>query len=97
MDNLIKQAIAQKHLISFYYQGLYRVAEPHILGICKGSKQILVYQVSGQSKSGILPDWRRLNIHEISRLQMLSEKFPGKRSFPSGKHSSWDFHLAIVD
>lgn len=97
MDEIMKQAISQERLIDFYYQGLHRVAEPHILGVCNGITQALVYQIDGQNKSGRLPNWKRIDIHEVSHLQILDKTFPGRRSFPSGKHSSWDIHLAVVD
>jgi hypothetical protein len=95
MEEQITQAISQVQLISFYYQNLPRIAEPHILGVCNGVTQMLVYQTGGQSKSGRLPDWRRVNIREISDLKVLDETFAGQRTV-SGKHSSWDSHLAIV-
>ena len=97
MEELLKQAIAQKNLIEFNCHGLQRIAEPHVLGVKGGVKQSLVYQVGGQSSSGGLPNWRRVDLHEISNHQVLDETFPGKRFFPSGRHTSWDVHLAIVD
>jgi len=58
IDQLLRGAIRNKRLIEFEYQQLKRVAEPHDYGIQNGIKKVLVYQVSGGSKSGRLPDWR---------------------------------------
>lgn len=96
MEEIVKQAIVQKRLIEFYYYGLHRIAEPHVLGISGGIAQVLVYQVGGQSSSGKLPNWRRVDLHEMSCLHILNQTFPGKRPFTSGRHSSWDIHLATV-
>jgi len=96
MDDMIIEAIQNKKMIKFTYHGLYRIAEPHIFGYCKGVKQLLVYQIGGQSQSGQLPDWRRLLVHEISQLIMLDESFPGHRPYPSGEHSPWDSYIAVV-
>lgn len=93
---LIKQAITQKHLIEFYYQDFQRIVEPHILGLKDGVLQVLVHQVDGQSSSGILPDWRRMNLENILHLQILDATFSSNPSNPYGNHSSWDEIIAIV-
>jgi len=96
MEDIIIQAIQQKRLIEFYYHGLYRIAKPHVLGIKDRVKQVLVYQIPGQSRLGKLPNWRRINLREISRLRILTETFAGSRPFPSGIHSSWNVQIKVV-
>ena len=96
MDELIKQAIAQKNLIDFDYRGLHRVAEPHVFGIKNGVRQALVYQIDGGSHSGKVTGWKRVDLHQMLRLKVLDLSFSGQRSFPSGKHSTWDICLAVV-
>lgn len=96
MDALVRQAIAEKKLVEFQYQGYTRIAEPHVYGLNSGIKQLLVFQVRGGSKSGRLPNWRRVDLPEVSDLQILNETFPGRRVNPSGEHSSWDETFAIV-
>ncbi|MBD2616304.1 WYL domain-containing protein [Nostoc punctiforme FACHB-252] len=96
ITGLIKQAITQKRLIEFYYQGLHRIAEPHILGLKDEAIQVLVYQVRGKSSSIKLPDWRRMNLDDMSRLQILDETFSPKPPSLYDCHSSWDEILAIV-
>jgi predicted DNA-binding transcriptional regulator YafY len=96
MKELIAQAINQKKLIEFTYQGRHRVTEPHVLGITNGIKQVLCYQTGGHSSRGNLPDWRRFDLHEMVGLKVLDTTFPGKRPYPSGRHSSFDHRIAIV-
>ena len=97
MEKLILEAIANKRLIEFYYRNLPRIAEPHVYGVTNGARQVLGYQTGGQSSNGGLPDWRRFDLNQMSRLAILPQTFPGRRPIPSGKHSSWDSRIAIVD
>ena len=96
MDALIRQAIAEKKLVEFQYQGYTRIAEPQVYGRNGGVEQLLVYQVRGGSKSGRPPAWRRVDLPKVSGLNILDETFPGRRANPSGEHSSWDETFAIV-
>lgn len=92
---LIQQAIREKRLLSFLYDGHTRIAEPHILGLQAGRYGILGYQVRGTSSRGVLPDWRRFYIDGMARLTLLDDPFPGRRPVP-GPHSSWDHVILIV-
>jgi hypothetical protein len=94
---LIKQAMNQKRLIEFYYQELRRIAEPHIIGLNNELVQVLVYQIRGESNSMKLPDWRRMNLDDMSRVQILDETFFNKPLSPSDSHSSWDEILFTLD
>lgn len=97
MDRLVVEAIGNKRLIEFSYHGLPRIAEPHIYGVTNGIRQVLVYQTGGQSSNGGLPNWRRFDLNQMTRLVILAQTFPGRRPIPSGRHSSWDSRIAIVD
>jgi hypothetical protein len=96
MQQVLEDAIAKKLLVEFGYHGHTRIAEPHVLGVSGGITQLLVYQVGGSSNSGGVPDWRRFDLSGASGLTVLSQSFPGARPFPSGKHSSWDYVIAVV-
>lgn len=89
-DKLLRTAILQKRLIRFNYSGKVRIAEPHDYGVQKGLVRLFCYQVGGQSNSGSLPDWRLLEVPEMSEIEVLNETFPGGRSVPSNKHQKWD-------
>lgn len=95
MDALIRRAIKERRLLEFWLHGLHRVAEPHLYGRHKGGLQLLVYQVRGDSRSGGLPYWRRVDLAEMSGLELLDEGFGAKRltALPAG----WDEVLAVVD
>jgi hypothetical protein len=97
MEQLIRTAIADKQLLEFTYHGLRRVAEPHVYGTVRGKYQLLTYQVGGQSSSGDLPNWRRVDVSGVSDLRLLEERFPGPRPSPSERQSRFDTVLAMVE
>jgi phosphoketolase len=98
MENIIIAAIKEKKILSFTYSGYPRIVEPHIYGTNEGARQLLGYQIRGSSSSGgALPEWRRFKIFAMQNLQILNEIFPGRRSYPSGKHSHWDEQILIVE
>lgn len=96
MDDIIRTAIKNKNLIEFAYENKHRIAEPHVYGILDGKRQLLVYQIAGQSSSGNLPNWRRMDVSKISNMRILDDHFPGRRPYPSGGHSSFDTVYAVV-
>lgn len=96
MNQVIEQAITSKKLIEFAYSGHPRLVEPHVLGVSGGITQVLGYQVGGSSNSGGIPEWRRFDLPKISRLKVTDKPFSGRRPVPSGKHSSWDYQIAVV-
>lgn len=96
MTQVIEQAIQSKKLVEFMYSGHLRVVEPHVLGVNGGVTQLLGYQIGGTSSSGGIPEWRRFDIPKMSGLSVCNESFPGTRPYPSGKHSSWNYQIAIV-
>ena len=97
-QQLIEQAIRAKSVIEFTYSNHNRVVEPHVLGIKDGAVQILGYQIDGSSSSGgRLPEWRRFELAKMSGLAITGGVFPGRRPFPSGRHSAWDHEILVVD
>jgi hypothetical protein len=93
----IRKAIADRNIIEFNYHGYPRIAEPHVYGIHNGKKQLLVYQIGGATSSGKIPDWRRINLDEISGIKVLTEqKFPGPRLNPSQYNNQWDTIVSMV-
>lgn len=93
-DDLIF-AINAQLVIEFNFDGK-RQVEPHVLGMYKGQLQLLTYQLSGESKSGGIPDWRRFNVAGLSNLFFTNRSFPGERANPSGKHAVFDKKIAVV-
>ena len=68
-------------------------------GIKNEKRQLLVYQVGGETSSGKIPDWRRVAIDEVSGLKTTTDqKFAGTRDNPSsGDYSDWDVIIARVE
>lgn len=97
LDSLLKTAISEKKIIEFNYHGYRRIVEPHVYGIKDGKYQIQVYQIAGGSESGGIPEWRRMDLDEVSGMRLSEERFKGPRPYPSGKHSEFDDIIAVVE
>ena len=95
LDRRLRAAIEDRRLVNFSYQGRPRKAEPHDYGINKGKVRLFCYQVGGESRSGKLPDWRLLEVPDISGLEITDESFRGPRNV-SGAHIAWDELFASV-
>ena len=96
MPDIIRQAIINKQIIQFNYNGLTRIVEPHVFGIKNGKLGLLVFQIGGQSSSGGLPNWRLLDINKIRDLQIINQNFPGKRPTSTDQHSDFTTIIDIV-
>jgi hypothetical protein len=88
LDRLIREAIAEKHLVQFGYKGKVRIAEPHDYGVQNGIVRLFCWQVSGRSSNRI-PGWRMFDVEGIENCEILGKHFPGNRDV-SGKHHNWD-------
>ena len=95
MDAIVREAINNKKLLEFDYDGFHRIVEPHVYGSKGGKNAILAYQVRGSSSSGNIPDWRRMALNKISNMRILNEEFDGRRE-THGSHSSFDITHLIV-
>ncbi|HEU5020896.1 MAG TPA: hypothetical protein VFT60_03360 [Bryobacteraceae bacterium] len=89
INPLIWAAIEQKRLLRFFYRNRERIVEPHDDGIHKGAVKLFGYQVGGSS-SAPLPNWRWVEQHLISDLQLLDRTFAGGRPTRTGRHQKWD-------
>jgi hypothetical protein len=89
IDQLIRKAITEKHLLRFTYKGQERIGEPHDYGIQSGIVRLFCYQVGGRS-NGRLPGWRLFDVSEMQDCEMLKQRFAGNRDTSSGKHHRWD-------
>ena len=76
MKTLINEAIKNRNLLEFNYQGFYRVVEPHTFGIYNNGNEILIaYQIDGESKSRKTPFWSNFLIDEIEDLLVSEDSF----------------------
>jgi hypothetical protein len=96
MDSVLREAIAQRRLVSFVLDGRRRIGEPHDYGIKDGVPKLLFYQTAGESSSGQPLGWRTALLSKMSDVKLLDERFPGPRPAPSGRHVSWDSLYASV-
>lgn len=94
-DAIIRKAIKEKRLLWLEYAGYTRIVEPHTYGSRKNEDQIQTYQLRGGSSSGGLPQWRTLRMHDITKMRILHERFPGRR--PAVNHQNWDIIYRMVD
>jgi hypothetical protein len=95
LDHLLRTAIDQTRLISFFYKGKLRIVEPHDYGVHNRVIKLLTWQVGGSS-DGPLPSWRWIEVEGMSGGEMLYQTFPGGRPPQSGKHHQWDQLFARV-
>lgn len=92
---LIHDAIDDRRVLHFRYQGHERVAEPHVLGMIGGQLQLLGFQIDGHSSSGGLPDWRLYKLDEISSLAQTGKGFAGPRPTRGGP-TPFDRQIVVV-
>jgi len=93
---MLIRAISEQRVVEFDYRWQHRIVEPHTLGInASDAKQLLAYQVGGESSSGALPGWRRFDVADIENLEMRAATFP-RRSPRSGEHARWRQIIAYV-
>jgi hypothetical protein len=89
LDQMLRTAIEQARLLRLRYQEKVRIVEPHDYGQHKGVIKLLAWQIGGSS-SRPLPNWRWLEVAQITDAEMLDQTFPGGRLAPTGKHNEWD-------
>lgn len=76
----IKNAIQNKCLLSFNYDGFQRVVEPHTYGIdSKGHTALRAYQVRGGSESGESIGWKLFHVDQMQQVAIGSQHFSGPR------------------
>jgi len=75
--DLIKQAIAERNLISAVYHGKRRGLCPHVLGWKAEREHALFFQIGGDSAKGLSSDgsWRCLNLDELSEVEVIEGEF----------------------
>jgi hypothetical protein len=80
MDAIIGFAIENKKLLSFDYDGYFRIVEPHCFGLTtKSNPAIRAFQIEGGSSSGRL-DWKMYELSKIENLELLERSFESPRT-----------------
>ncbi len=81
MNQIICEAIKNKSVIKFYYEGHLRIVEPHAYGIHKDtSNEVLcAYQIGGYSSSNKAPFWRLYDVSKMTDIEITSDKCDNPR------------------
>lgn len=95
MDEMIREAMSERKLLAFDYDGHHRIVELHVYGRKSDQNGVLAYQIGGQSSTGRF-DWKRMHMKKMTNMKVLNKTFPGKREV-TGMHSLWDLYYFIVD
>lgn len=77
MRSRIIEAIQNKKILEFRYDGQDRIVEPYILGLFRGAAggTLMAFQIGGGSNSGGIPDWRNFDLKKIFKLAVTKRTF----------------------
>jgi hypothetical protein len=79
MDDIIIYAIQNRKLLSFTYDSLFRVVEPHCYGkSSKGNYCMRAYQVDGESSTGFM-GWKLFDLSKTKNVELLETAFQSIR------------------
>ena len=92
--NVIAQAIAERRLLEFYYDGLPRLVVPAIYGYTTtGKASLRGYQVGGSTRSASKSFWRLFSIGKATSVRLSPETFD---SYPPGYRASDRAFTAVI-
>lgn len=78
------EAIKNRNLIEFDYEGGVRTVEPHCYGLTtKGNEAIRAYQVDGYSSSGSM-GWKLYDLSKAESIEILDETFYVRDGYKKG-------------
>ena len=78
--DVLAQAIEERRVVTFTYDGCFRVVEPFLLGTTTAGRPALrAYQTAGGSRSGTVPEWRVFLLDKIVGLTTCQKQFSGER------------------
>ncbi|MBO9683667.1 MAG: hypothetical protein J7502_13525 [Flavisolibacter sp.] len=79
MNDIITNAIQNRQLLSFTYESLFRIVEPHCYGkTYKGNYCLRAHQVDGESSTGYM-GWKLFDLSKASNVQLLDTAFQSIR------------------
>lgn len=81
MNTDILDAISDMKLIEFYYNGEYRIVEPHTYGISKTGNDVLrAFQIAGGSNSDKNTGWKIFRVDDMTNINISEDAFGGPRT-----------------
>lgn len=78
---ILDDAISKKQTISFRYDNLDRVVEPHHYGIYGNAEHLHAYQIEGGSTSGKAPKWGNFKLEKIKNLATNDNTFTPEATY----------------
>jgi hypothetical protein len=96
LDERIRRAIAEKHLVEIRYKSAPRLAEPHDYGVIDGTVRLLVFQLRGPDSGKGAVGWRLLDIVKIESCVVSEQTFDGSRGQLQQQHYQWETLYARV-
>jgi hypothetical protein len=76
--DVLAQAIEERRVVTFTYDGFLRVVEPFLLGTTTAGRSALRdYQTAGGSRSGTVPGWHLFSLGKIVGLATCQKRFSG--------------------
>lgn len=86
----IFQAIEHCRLLHFYYEGYFRVVEPHVYGSDAAGRDVLYgYQIAGADALGRHTGWKSYLVLDMNSLLGLDAHFVGPRAGYKPKIHAW--------
>ena len=80
MNQAICEAIRNRAVLEFYYDGQNRIVEPHAHGLSTAGNNVLrCYQIEGGSISGKVPGWKLMDVSKIKSLKKTERRFSRPR------------------
>jgi len=81
MNQAICDAIRNRCVLRFTYDGHPRIVEPHAYGLSRTRKEVIrCYQTDGTSRYHKVPDWKLMRVDRIKSLIVTEEHFEGERA-----------------
>lgn len=96
LDEQIRQAIAERRVVGFRYNGQRRMGELHLYGKSRGQPTVLLYMTGGSFMGGPYPTWRRCDISAITRFGISTVTFSQPRVTREAMQAEWDEIWEIV-
>jgi len=80
MNQVICDAIRNRCVLTFTYDGHPRVVEPHAYGLSRARREVIrCYQTGGTSRYHKVPDWKLMRVDRIKSLIVTKEHFVDER------------------
>ena len=80
MNQVISNAINNRELLSFTYDGYQRIVEPHTYGVTsKGKDSLRAYQVQGGHASSHNELWHLFTVAKMAGISSTGNSFSGPR------------------